>query len=1083
MLRAKHLNEWLESAVDEDLVRLNVQSIDGSMGELSPKHLLLRDDPDATLQNKGFSNAREYRAYNRTDEGGWLVLGEDDYLQIKPDNPRPDDQKPGKFIKYESPRKVEPTLFKLKVSDRIWDKIKTNLWTFTDDDCDWEDFHHSLIDSDEFWDWVKANPQLPIVITEGAKKAGALLTAGYIAIALPGITMGVRSKRNGVSVPRHLIGRLEELAVEGRELIICFDQDSKPKTIANVNRAIASLGIALKTKGCQVSVTHWDSPEKGVDDFIVAHGESAFSDVFCSRRSFSEYLQARGLDIKPYVSLQVQERYLSEGIHPDPNAQIIGIKSAKNTGKTEWLARIATKATAEGRRVLLLTHRIQLGQALCNRFGIDYVSEFQTSETKGILGIGLCVDSLHPDSQANFNPEDWEDALIVIDECEQVFWHLLNSNTCQSQRVQILENFKAVLQIAVSTGGKVYLSDADLSPIAIEYVKEMLGGEVGTWVVENTFKPVIARKAFLYGGNSPTGLFALLNDAIANGEKVLLHTSSQGVDKRWSTQTLEEYFRRKYPHLNILRIDRETVANPSHRAYGCIPQLNDLLLKFDIVIASPSVETGVSIDVKHFASVWCIAWGVQTVDAVSQTIERVRDDVPRHIWANQRGLCWVGNQSTNPYQLRQSTKKITRANIALLRQADDDELEVDTNFQASLHTWSKRGAMVNTGMWSYRESLIAKLTSEGYQIGKGEEIDQELSKAISDLLGNVRDGNYTAFRKKVVESEDVSDSKYQELKSKRSKTDSEIATEHKAKLSRRYGIEVTEELVEKDDQGWYGELQLLYYLTDGEEFLNGRDRASLDSLSGDTGKAFSPDVTKRLLGAKLHALKVLDVKQFFDEEATFTSETLADWLQSGVLPYQKELRDVGYRVTSSSYPVKVANGLLKRVGQPYKLKCIGREGKDGERIYQPVKIDDGREFIFEKWLELDRLLRSKVEAKNATVATTALLLENDTATTSLKPQNPNPAKVTDTATTKNVSPELLDLDLDKELQEKESSPEIIDVAGWLESCGDAETLGEILKVFASDTATFTQDVINHAWGLLKEGKRRLLRNWWEVATG
>ncbi|TRU23662.1 MAG: hypothetical protein EWV81_15725 [Microcystis aeruginosa Ma_SC_T_19800800_S464] len=44
-----------------------------------------------------------------------------------------------------------------------------------------------------------------------------------------------------------------------------------------------------------------------------------------------------------------------------------------------------------------------------------------------LLGYVLCIDSLHGKANPRFNPNDWENTTIIIDECEQVFWHLLNS--------------------------------------------------------------------------------------------------------------------------------------------------------------------------------------------------------------------------------------------------------------------------------------------------------------------------------------------------------------------------------------------------------------------------------------------------------------------------------------------------------------------------------------------------------------------------------------------------------------------------------------------------------------------------------
>jgi hypothetical protein len=45
-----------------------------------------------------------------------------------------------------------------------------------------------------FWAWVIANPQVAVILTEGVKKAAALLSQGFAAIGLPGIWGGYRKK-------------------------------------------------------------------------------------------------------------------------------------------------------------------------------------------------------------------------------------------------------------------------------------------------------------------------------------------------------------------------------------------------------------------------------------------------------------------------------------------------------------------------------------------------------------------------------------------------------------------------------------------------------------------------------------------------------------------------------------------------------------------------------------------------------------------------------------------------------------------------------------------------------------------------
>lgn len=83
----------------------------------------------------------------------------------------------------------------------------------------------------------------------------------------------------------------------------------------------------------------------------------------------------------------------------------------------------------------------------------------------------------------------------------------------------------------------------------------------------------------------------------------------------------------------MLRIDSTTVSLEGHPACGCMENINEAIAGYDVVLAS-LIETGISIDLRnHFSSVFCISNGVQTVDGVAQALERVRDDVPRHVYA------------------------------------------------------------------------------------------------------------------------------------------------------------------------------------------------------------------------------------------------------------------------------------------------------------------------------------------------------------------------------------------------------------------------------------------------------------------
>lgn len=196
---------------------------------------------------------------------------------------------------------------------------------------------------------------------------------------------------------------------------------------------------------------------------------------------------------------KVISRYLSQTDRPESlEGQIIGVKSAKGTGKTQWIGDLLEPELAKGRSVSIITHRIQLARELARRIGVFHISEVKTSPTGAHLGYSLCVDSLHPKSQAQFNPEAWENAIVEIDECDQVFWHLLNSQTCQKNRVAIVQAFEILLRTVSESEGTIILSDADLSRVSIEYVQKLTENRLPLWLMTNSFCPQSDRKLFAY---------------------------------------------------------------------------------------------------------------------------------------------------------------------------------------------------------------------------------------------------------------------------------------------------------------------------------------------------------------------------------------------------------------------------------------------------------------------------------------------------------------------------------------------------------------------------------------------------------
>lgn len=796
-----HFKEWEESGVDPEIIRLNVKSL---LGDEVYEYLI----PDPSAVTKRVHPDAQWRSirarYGHLENGGWWVSGADplngytlnQWGSFKPDTPRnkhngfgeplgrcglpswnvahPEGAVENKKIKYEHPFGVPMRAIFLNVPLHVWEKISERYEVPLPVRANFVSIYSGLVDeyvpSISFWEWVYKN-NIPVSIVEGAKKAGALLTAGYVAIALPGIFAGYRKSRvleNGEISERALIPELQHFSTPEREINICFDYEDRPAQIKSMDAAINGLYFLLLEKGCDIQITCLPGREKGVDDFIVAHGVGAYEKIHAAL-TYDQWI-AWGLSRLTGVSITINQEFLGAMQLPS-GEKLVAIRSPKGTGKTELLISIVALRISLGLPTILITHRIQLGQSICGRIGLDYVSEMN-SGARTYFGFGLCVDSLHPESQAQFNAENWKAALVVVDECEQVFWHTLTASTeIKKHRTEVIDQLGALFKNALtSKDGGVILLDADLSNLSIDFVLGLAEIDIKPWVVLNEWKPAHGRLVTSY--EKSTQMLAALEDEIRSGKRVFVITQSQKAKSKFGTINLEARWRQLFPNLKILRIDSDSVREPGHPALGCISKLNLILTQYDIVICSPTIETGVSIDIQgHFSSVWGFFQGVSPVNSACQAVARLRELVPLHIFAAKRGLSFAGNQSTSYKSLISGQNKVFKSTLSLIG-FDGDNYTINAT---ALTIWGKMGARVNAGMKDYNTAILAALELEGHTVieAPSENLPNESTeKQIAGELKAMKENNYIEYCNEVAE-QDISEmtiSEYEELLTKKSKT-------------------------------------------------------------------------------------------------------------------------------------------------------------------------------------------------------------------------------------------------------------------------------------------------------------------------
>jgi hypothetical protein len=847
-----------------------------------------------------------------------------------------------------------------------------------------------------FWEWVKAT-NCPIVLTEGEKKACALISRGFAAISIPGINTGYRVTEKGdwvkkadgteyqKAVARELQSELQALDTAERKIVILFDFCEGDYSESPEFKAATT--TAKLFKSAIAKIAQLPGPDKGADDFVVAGGDI---DAVISAAQTIEEIQKQILKelskknrqkawaLTYPIAWECNQRYLDIPYH----SGLVGVKSPKGTGKTYDLIKLIAQTHAQGRKVLLLTHRIVLGRAICKAVGIPWIEEMNSDADRFIegkaMGFGLCIDSLHPLSQAAFDPLAWEGALVIVDEVEQVFWHLLNASTCRENRQAILSTMRTLFQSVLSTDGTVRLQDADLSDFSIDFVREFAETDILPWIAVNHWQPSEPWQIKFYdtqyvkGGtkDDPSGL---LKDSVARvtlGGKIWVCCDSQKAKSKFGSKNLEKFYRSRCPGKKILRIDAETVANPEHPAYQCAEKITELAALYDIVICSPSLATGVSVELRgHFNAVFGIFQGAISDNEVRQSLARVREPINRFVWCRQISVGKIGNGEANYKEVAKSKEKDCRYNLQQLR---DFDLDLDKAHNPTvLRFWAKYAARINSSIWDFRETVRFGLVAEGHIITDCGDDDRDTAGEINAL----RILNQVEEAVAVAEAEDIDREEFEKLEQQRSKTDAERHQEEKHRLKEKYKTEVTPELRQLDQDRWYGKIQLEYLLTHNPDFILMRDRKNIDSqIKNGDGQLCLQDVRQSMCKVMVH--KLLNILQFCDptKEWSNKSPEVLEFVGKA-LKFAADIKTfTGIKISREKVaknPIGVVGSFLGQLGLKFAGLPQRRVGGERLRFYKfggaapanifdragnKVKEPEGlRSQIFEAWQKRDEL--------------------------------------------------------------------------------------------------------------------------------
>lgn len=422
---------------------------------------------------------------------------------------------------------------------------------------------------------------------------------------------------------------------------------------------------------------------------------------------------------------------------------IVIVRAPMGSGKTQNLIK---PVMWENERSAFFAHRVSLiggaWDALSKNMPSGYapITHYQDPNVKDMLPgsnkLACCINSA---IKGTFAPLVNNLHALCIDEAAQTLRH----TTAGSAVAYPVAVFNKILQMVSTTRDHIVLADADANDTLVEfcelalkrrnaYLKELYGEDHPDCKIHVVDAVTDCSNTKIYYTNADTAFLRAEKD-VAAGFKVLIAN-----DSAKNGAMLYTHLQNNYPDKKGLFIDADSKPEKNIQAFTDDP--NGESVKYDYVIYSPAISSGVSIENGHFNRHYGIFCGtVAPSDAIQMirrdrkatefilglsTLNSSREESALNMWL---GMVLANEHSQLDVAINKETSKI---------ELTTEDLEFD-RFRLELI------AQENKAKNDFANNLLCILFADGYKLHQLEatELEQEIGKskkeASRDLLKEI----------------------------------------------------------------------------------------------------------------------------------------------------------------------------------------------------------------------------------------------------------------------------------------------------------------------------------------------------------
>ena len=690
-----------------------------------------------------------------------------------------------------------------------------------------------------------------------------------------------------------------------------------------------------------------------------------------------------------------------------PAQSIVGVKAGLGRGKTMLMKKLTEEyreeacRTREDQRFIVPGYRNTLLYQTAAKIKFYHIHEqdagLMISDPNG--GICLCVDSL-----PRLKVEDFDGAIVYLDEIASVIRHMLHSSTCKKNRLAVIYFFCELIRRA----SVVYVFDAHLKDIEMQYLLAIAEGKKRIIKYENTFKAPKPQVNMLLGTydlsqeikkNNRSPLIADMLLQLRTGNKIAI-----GLDSRIEGEGLAKIV--EEAGFKVLRLDSKTTPEVWAKEFLEDPNGYILRHQFDVVVYSPSAESGLDINLKgYFTRQYCFFFNVIGVDSMLQMMMRIRDTaVDRFIWCKQFGShneransnsCHheeVEEAQERLYEMQvgmamselplspESSEAYERGLMARKRKAKDEHFYMSARLQA----------ISNAERMNTRSFLVEKLHSEGFKVS------YSILDQLVDVTQMEKDAKEAVKRQEArdiflapVPEEEVADLARENALDA---TYDEQCRRNQAKLRYKYtGIEKTPSWNEEtiyltrfEDRDFLAHCEFAYLYDHPEEAT--RQIANWVNFSY-SQPSYLPDFNNSLL--RCHVLKELGFDAFRNRDAVWTNSSPEVLEFVAKCRTRKNSLVLGH--PGRLAPIQYIGKLLKWLGEGFSCSKDG-EGNRSYRVNETLLCDPRRlDFL----ASIDRRCQELAQKSDISATTVEPYSPDTTAPTPLSINKTAPGAVPD----------------------------------------------------------------------------------------